>query len=110
MRAGVRHHHAPRLSPAQWEALDLLHDLAEELSFAMSFAPGDIQLVNNHVVYHARTAFADDAQSGADRLLLRLWMAVPNSRPLPRGHEILWRSIAAGAPRGGIGQSGVPVG
>ena len=32
-------------------------------------------------------------------------MAVPNSRPLPRGHEILWRDIAAGALRGGIGQT-----
>jgi len=37
-------------------------------------------------------------------------MAVPNSRALPPGHEVLWRNIAAGALRGGIGQSGVPVG
>ena len=73
----------PRLSPAQTEALDLLHDLAEELCFEMSFAPGDIQFVNNHVIYHARTAFEDDPAQGADRLLLRLWMAVPNSRALP---------------------------
>jgi hypothetical protein len=76
----------------------------------MSFAPGDIQFVNNHVIYHARTAFEDDAAHGADRLLLRLWLAVRNSRALPAGHEILWRSIDAGALRGGIGQSGVPVG
>ena len=100
----------PRLSPPQTEALDLLHDLAEELCFKMTFAPGDIQFVNNHVIYHARTAFEDDATAGADRLLLRLWLAVPNSRPLPQGHEILWRSIEGGTLRGGIGQSGVPVG
>ena len=97
----------PRLSPAQAEALDMLHDLAEELSFEMMFAPGDIQFVNNHVIYHARTEFEDDAAHGADRLLLRLWMAVPNSRPLPPGHEVLWRAIEAGAPRGG---TGVPIG
>src|SRR6266853_3340534 len=87
----------PRLSAAQAEALDLLHELAEETCFAMSFAPGDIQFVNNHVIYHARTAFADDAAQGANRLLLRLWMAVPNSRALPPGHEVLWRSIEPGA-------------
>jgi hypothetical protein len=100
----------PRLSAAQAEALDVLNDLAEELCFAMSFAPGDIQFVNNHVIYHARTAFEDDAGQGADRLLLRLWLSVPNSRPLPLGHEVLWRSVDAGALRGGIGQSGIAVG
>ena len=93
----------PRLPAAQAEAIDLLHELAEELSFEMSFRPGDIQFVNNHVIYHARRAFEDGADGG--RLLLRLWMAVPNSRALPEGHEILWRSIDAGALRGGIGQT-----
>jgi hypothetical protein len=27
-----------------------------------------------------------------------------NNRPLPEGHEVLWRSIEAGKPRGGIQQ------
>jgi len=76
----------------------------------MNFAPGDIQFVNNHVIYHARTAFEDAAAQGADRLLYRLWLAMPNSRPLPQGHEVLWRSIEPGALRGGIAQTGVPVG
>jgi len=40
---------------------------------------------------------------------LRLWLSMPNSRTLPAGHEVLWRAIEAGALRGGIGQSGVPV-
>jgi len=100
----------PRLSAAQAAALDLLHERAEDLSFEMTFAPGDIQFVNNHVIYHARTAFEDDAQQGAGRLLLRLWLAVPNSRALPAGHEVLWRSTAPGALRGGIAQTGAPVG
>ncbi len=110
IEAAQRRPEVSRLSPTQAEALDLLHELAEELCFAMSFAPGDIQFVNNHVIYHARTAFEDAPEQGADRLLLRLWMAVPNSRALPDGHEVLWRNIAAGALRGGIGQSGVAVG
>jgi hypothetical protein len=64
-----------------------------------------MQFLNNHVIYHARTAFEDDAASGRDRLLMRLWLTVPNNRALPRGHEVLWRSIAAGRPRGGIAQT-----
>src|SRR5438552_2605146 len=87
----------PRLRAEQAEALDLLHELAEELCLEMSFAPGDIQFVNNHVIYHARTEFEDDPTAGADRLLLRLWLAVPNSRALPAGHEVLWRAIEPGA-------------
>ena len=62
------------------------------------------------MIYHARTEFEDDPAQGADRLLLRLWLAVPNSRPLPLGHEVLWRAIEPGAIRGGIAQTGVPVG
>jgi hypothetical protein len=94
----------PRLTAVQREAIDLLMALADELSFAMRFEPGDMQLVNNHVVYHARTAFEDDADSGHVRLLYRLWLSMPNSRALPPGHEVLWGSIEPGALRGGIGQ------
>src|SRR5580704_2884233 len=105
VEAAQRRAETPRVSDAQWQALDMLSDLADELSFEMSFAPGDIQFVNNHVIYHARTAFEDDAEAGQDRLLLRLWMAMPNSRALPKGHEVLWGAIDAGARRGGIGQT-----
>jgi hypothetical protein len=94
---------APRLSPAQIEALDLLDAVANELSFDMTLSPGDIQFLNNHVIYHARTPFEDDAASGQDRLLYRLWLSMANSRALPEGHEVLWGSIDAGALRGGIG-------
>lgn len=94
----------PRLTAAQREAIEMLMATAEELSFAMSLAPGDIQLLNNHAIYHGRTPFEDDAGSGRDRLLLRLWLSMPNSRALPEGHETLWRRIEAGALRGGIGQ------
>jgi hypothetical protein len=95
----------PKLTARQREAIDLLLALAAELSFEMTLEPGDMQFLNNHVIYHARTAFEDDAASGRDRLLMRLWLTVPNNRALPRGHEVLWRSIAAGRPRGGIAQT-----
>ena len=54
----------PRLTAAQNEALDLLAEIAEATCLYSPFAPGDIQLLNNHVVYHGRTAYADDAAAG----------------------------------------------
>ncbi|MBM3532545.1 MAG: TauD/TfdA family dioxygenase [Alphaproteobacteria bacterium] len=95
----------PKLTAKQKAGIDMLMELAQELSFEMRFAPGDMQLLNNHVIYHGRTPFEDDAASGQDRLLLRIWLAMPNSRALPKGHEVLWRSIDPGANRGGIGQA-----
>ena len=85
--------------------LALLDALAEELCFEMPLEPGDIQLLNNHVIYHGRTAFTDDAGSSQDRLLYRLWLSMPNSRPLPESHRVLWGSVEAGALRGGFGIS-----
>ncbi|MFP6731686.1 MAG: TauD/TfdA family dioxygenase [Alphaproteobacteria bacterium] len=95
----------PPLTAAQDEALDLLQSVADELCLEAVFEPGDLQLINNHVIYHARGAFEDDETSDG-RLLMRLWLSMPNSRPLPAGHEILWGATEPGALRGGIAQPG----
>lgn len=92
----------PPLTARQREALDMLVDLAEELCFEMPLEPGDIQLLNNHIVYHGRTPFTDDAGAGRDRLLYRLWLSMPNSRPLPESHAVLWGNVDAGGLRGGV--------
>lgn len=92
----------PRLTPAQEAALDLYGDLSEELALNMDFEPGDIQLLNNHLTYHARTRYDDFEEKEKKRLLLRLWLAVPGSRPLPAGYELLFGSIEGGAVRGGV--------
>ncbi len=94
----------PRLSAAQIAALDLLAEIAEELCLHSPFVPGDIQLLNNHVIYHGRTGYTDDEASRQDRLLLRLWLAVPDSRALPEGFDLLWGDIAPGSVRGGVVQ------
>ncbi|MGG5818094.1 TauD/TfdA family dioxygenase [Falsiroseomonas sp. HW251] len=97
----------PPLTAKQVEAMDMLAALAEELCVEMPFEPGQIQLMNQHVTYHGRTAYADDAASGARRNLLRIWLASPLSRALPAGHADQWGAVAAGALRGGAipGQS-----
>jgi hypothetical protein len=35
---------------------------------------------------------------------MRLWLATPNSRPLPSGYLPIWGTVASGVPRGGIAQ------
>lgn len=94
----------PKLTPLQKEAIDLLMATAEELCFEMVLEPGDIQFINSHITYHGRTEFTDDPANRKDRLLLRLWLSMPNCRALPVGHEVLWGNIEAGERRGGIGQ------
>jgi hypothetical protein len=99
MLPGVR-----KLTDSEHEAIQMLMDVAQEVSFEMCFAPGDMQLLNNHNIYHGRTAFKDDASTGHDRLLMRLWLSMPNSRALPEDHAVLWGDVGAGRPRGGIAQ------
>ena len=59
-------------------------------------------LLNNHVIFHGRTAYEDDSASHQERLLLRLWLSMPNSRRLPAGFETFWGSTEPGALRGGV--------
>jgi hypothetical protein len=92
----------PRVRPEQDEALDLLAELAQELCFEMTMQPGDIQMLNNHVLYHARDPYEDDAEAGQRRCLYRLWLAMPNSRELPDSFEVLFGNTNPGTIRGGI--------
>jgi len=92
---------APKVSSQQWQALDILATLAEEQHFEMELAVGDIQFINNHVIYHSRTAFEVDPGAGRQRCLWRIWLSAPH-RALPPGHSVLWREVESGKVRGGI--------
>ena len=91
------------LADAAWEAIAMLQSVSDEIGFEFTQAPGDMTFFNNHAVYHARSAFEDDPAQAAERLLMRLWLSMPNSRALPADHAVLWGNVAAGARRGGIG-------
>jgi len=72
------------LSPAQCEALAAFvrHAAREDLQLRMDLLPGDIQLLNNSVVLHSRTAYRDHPEAHRKRHLLRLWLNVENGRPV----------------------------
>ena len=84
------------------EAIALFVDLTDELALDMSFEPCDIQLLNNHLIYHSRTDFEDYAEPERKRLLLRLWLSVPDGRPLPDGWELVFGTNEPGVVRGGV--------
>lgn len=99
----------PRLTPAQNEAMDLMAEIAEEVCLHAPFEQGDMQFLTQHVTYHGRTAFSDDRTNGAERMLLRIWLAAPFTRLLPDGHAVQWGDTKPGALRGGalVGKSAV---
>jgi hypothetical protein len=94
---------APRLTPAQVEALDMFDALANDprLHLFMEFRPGDVQLVHNHTMLHDRTAFVDWPEPERRRHLLRLWLAADRARPLPPVFAQRYGSVEIG-DRGGI--------
>lgn len=94
----------PKITDAQVEALDLLESIANDSEFCadMEFEVGDIQFLNNFVSLHSRTGYEDYPDSTLKRHLLRLWLSVPNSRPLPPSFIPLFNKIGAGEIRGGV--------
>jgi hypothetical protein len=93
----------PRLSARQKEALDYMDARFEHEDVCMNigFEPGDIQLLNNLICAHSRATYTSAAPN-AGRFLLRLWLAVPNSRPLVDAFLPLYGDVRPGAVRGGI--------
>lgn len=92
----------PRLTSRQVAALDCLDAYAAKLAVNFTQEPGDVVLLNNYVTYHSRTAFVDSPNPAQRRHLLRLWLAVPNSRPLPAAFAAIVGDVRAGVVRGGF--------
>lgn len=76
----------PPLTDKQIEALDLMDQVCGELAFEFTMNPGDIVVANNYDILHARSAF-EDGESDEGRHMMRLWLTLPNGRPLPPAFE-----------------------
>jgi hypothetical protein len=104
VRNAQRFEDAPRLTEAQTEALDMLDAIAwrDDVHLSMHFEPGDIQILCNHTCLHSRTAFEDYPEEDRRRHLLRMWLAVPNSRALSPRMSTIYQDTSPGAVRGGF--------
>jgi len=94
----------PQLTDEQRETMDVLDDILRrpEYMYSMYLEPGDLQILNNHVMLHSRTDYIDYEASEQKRLLCRLWLAPPDSVLLPESWKDYFWSIAPGTIRGGI--------
>ncbi|HUR40154.1 MAG TPA: TauD/TfdA family dioxygenase [Verrucomicrobiae bacterium] len=83
-RTVTRHAHVPKPSALEQELLDSYDAIANSDAFHldMDLAPGDVQLISNHTILHARTAFEDWPEPERRRHLLRLWISIPERKPL----------------------------
>jgi hypothetical protein len=95
---------APRLTEQQIEAMDYFDSLSASPEFHLSFMfeAGDIQFLNNHVCLHSRTSYTDWPEPDRYRHLLRMWLSVPNSRPLVESMGTIYQDQSPGAVRGGF--------
>jgi len=94
----------PPLSATQRECADLLDEILRRPDhlLQMWLEPGDLQIMNNHVMLHSRTAFEDHVDEDRRRHLFRVWVAPPDSPRLPLSWQPFYRSIEPGSVRGGI--------
>ncbi|MFN3008398.1 TauD/TfdA family dioxygenase [Mycolicibacterium wolinskyi] len=85
IRQSQEHAEAPRLSDDQLAALALVEQIANDPAFQieMEFKRGDLQLLNNTTILHAREAYTDHDDASMRRHLLRLWLATET--PLANG-------------------------
>ena len=95
---------APTLTDAQRAALDALETLAEDptLHISLSLEPGDVLLLNNWTTFHRRSEFLDSSNPEKKRHLLRVWLSMPNSRPIAPCFADHFGATGAGELRGGM--------
>jgi hypothetical protein len=64
------------------DALDYFEEVAgrPEIAFTFTLEPGEASIMCNYSVLHSRTTFEDWPELERRRLLLRLWLSLPDSR------------------------------
>lgn len=87
-RAGIAAGHRERgvpLTETELEALDLFDRTAsaEENRLAFYLERGDMLLINNYAVLHARTRFSEFPDPAMRRHLVRVWLDAPGFRDVP---------------------------
>jgi len=93
------------MSPEKINALDVFDSLLYDSSkyqYRRQFKKGDVMFVNNHVLFHSRTAYVDGDSVETSRHLYRAWMATPNSRNLDPAMACFFGNVGAGEQRGGV--------
>jgi hypothetical protein len=83
--AAQRSPDVPRLTELQLKAMNRFHELCNCTHFKlqMEFKVGDLQLLNNNIVVHGRSAYQDGDDERLRRHLLRIWLMINDLESLP---------------------------
>lgn len=94
----------PLPNPAQAAAVAALDATAAApgQALAIPLHAGDLLVYNPHLVWQRMMPGNRRVVPDAERELLRLWLATPNSRTLPESFRPVFGETAAGARRGGV--------
>jgi alpha-ketoglutarate-dependent taurine dioxygenase len=100
-RAGIAAGHSARgvpLDERDLEALNLFDEVAAapENRLAFFLERGDMMVINNYAVMHARTRFTNPAEPERQRRLVRLWLDAEGFRDVPREFNLF---ATNGVPR-----------
>ena len=69
------------LTDEEKEIFDFIRQTAAAYSYAFPLHPGDIAICNNYTVFHGRAGHEPIDNETQKRLLLRIWMDLPEVRP-----------------------------
>ena len=85
----------PRMTKEQAEAIAIVEAYAQsdEFRFDMEFRQGDIQILNNHLVFHSRRAYEDYPEPARWRHLVRMLMFCDAYRDVPEHVEYVNRML-----------------
>ena len=77
-RSAQRHEDVPPHTELELELLEVYEEIAltPGIYLDMDLEPGDVQLVSNHTVLHARTQYEEWPEPERKRHLLRLWLSL----------------------------------
>lgn len=91
-RSAPQYPNVPPLTTQETDLLDSYDAIATEPQFHldMDLQPGDVQLLSNHTILHARTAFEDWPEPERQRHLLRLWISLPEKHSFKLRLLRLW--------------------
>lgn len=83
----------PAFTDAQKDAIEMFRAMVPECAVEIEFRQGDMQILQNHVMLHTRTAFEDWDEPERKRHLYRLWLEDPAGRPIPKVVRDTFRGV-----------------
>lgn len=92
-----RYAETPHLTDEQIRAIGLFHQLcaSDQFRLDMTLRPGELQLLNNNVIVHARSAYQDYPEVAKKRHLLRLWLFTSGIEDIPVPMRDRYRDMEA---------------